>query len=102
MPEGKQTLREFYAEKGPKTLQEQVTVVLYYLTRIIERDGIGANHIYTALKDVSVPIPPDIGHTARLTSNRKGWIDSSKSDDLKIAIGGENFIEHELPRKQDK
>jgi hypothetical protein len=101
-PDGKETLRDFYAAKGAANLQEQVTVIVYYLTRVLELSGVGANHIYTALKDVGTPVPPDIGQTLRLTAARKGWIDSSKGDDLKLAVSGENFVEHELPRKAAK
>ena len=101
-PEGKETLRDFYAAKGAANLQEQVTVVVYYLTKVLELTGVGANHIYTALKDVSTPVPADIGQTLRLTAARKGWIDSSKGEDLKLTVSGENFVEHELPRKGAK
>ena len=102
MPEGKVTLRDFFKQKAPQTAQEQVTVVLFYMTKILEKSSVGTNHIYSALKEVSVPIPPDINHTVRLTANRKGWIDSSKSDDLKVAVGGENLVEHFLPPKKTK
>ncbi len=102
MPEGKPTLRDFYTGKAPKDAQEKVTVVLYYITRILGKTGVGSNHIYHGLKDVNVPIPGDIAQTARLTSSRKGWIDSSKSDDLKVTVGGENFVEHDLPHKAAK
>lgn len=99
-PDGKPSLRDFYNAKQPVDRQEQLAVLLYYLTKTLEKTGVGTNHLYTAWKEVAAPVPPDIAHTARLTANRKNWVDSSKSDDLKLTVTGENFVEHDLPRKK--
>lgn len=96
-PEGKQSLREFYGQKSPTSQQEQITVVLYYLCRILETPNITCNHLFTALKEVGVRVPQFLSQTLHNISNRKGWVDSSNTDDLKTTVPGDNFVEHDLP-----
>lgn len=96
-PDGKSGLREFYNEKGPKSQQERITVVLYYLYRTLQTPSITCNHLYTAIKEVSVRIPQFLQQTLHNISNRKGWIDASNTDNLKTTVPGDNFVEHDLP-----
>jgi hypothetical protein len=98
-PDGKPSLRDFFASKKPQNQQEQMAVVVYYLTKTLEATNVGSNHLYTCLKDVEVPVPADIGQIVRNTAARKNWIDSSNGDDLKVTVSGENFVEHDLPSK---
>ena len=101
-PEGKSSLREFFAEKRPGDQQEQFAVILYYLCNVIEVSNIGANHIFTGFKDVGVRSPLDILSLARKVAHRKGWVDSSDSDNLQMPVRGQNFVEQDLPRKTGK
>jgi len=99
-PAGKKSLRDFYNEKKPSNKQDELTVVLYYLHRILELDGITANHIYTALKELSelgVRVPKDILQVFRNISNRRGRVDSSNYEDLRMATPGDNYVEQDLP-----
>ena len=101
-PPGKPSLKDFYAGKSPSDNQSQVTVLIYYLQKILECKGITTNHLYSAFKDVGVRTPSDIGKIVRNTASRKGWVDSSEGADLKVTVLGENFVEHDLPKAQDK
>jgi hypothetical protein len=96
-PTGKPTLREFFAQKAPQDRQEQVVVILYYLTKQLGVTGVGANHIYTGFKEVEQPVPSNIGKTVHAISVRKGWFTLSGTGYI-LNVGGENFVEHELPR----
>jgi hypothetical protein len=98
-PDGKDSLKQFYAKKSPKDQQAQYAVCLFYLAQELSLTGIGANHIYTCFHDVGVPVPPDILQVARNIANRKGWIDAGNGKDLKITVSGQNFVNHELPTK---
>lgn len=97
-PEGKQTLRDFFAAKAPHKQQEQITVILYYLTKILGLSGVNANHIFTGFKDVGKRPPGDILGVARNTASRRGWVDSSDSDNLRLTPHGENHVDHDLPQ----
>jgi hypothetical protein len=99
-PTGTVSLRDFFASKATQTQQEQITVILHYLTKTLELGNVGPNHIYTALKDVDVQVPADIGAVIRNSAFRKNWIDSSNSDDLKLTVAGENFVEHDLEKRK--
>lgn len=104
-PSGKQSLRDFYAEKNPADQQQILTTVLHYLQHIIELDNVTVNHLYTALKDLSelgVRVPTNIAQRMRDISNRKNWVDSSKTDSLKMTTTGDNFVEHDLPATKTK
>ncbi len=90
-PDNKQSLREFYNLKSPKSQQECITVALYYLHRILETPQITCNHLFTALKEVEVRIPNNLPQTLRNISNRKGWIDSSNTDNLKTTVPGRAY-----------
>lgn len=101
-PEGKPSLVQFYQEKKPGEQQQQLTVVLYYLYRTLEIESVSVNHVYTSLKELSslgVRVPTDIAQVFRQIANRKGWVDSSDAKALKTTVGGDNFVEHDLPSK---
>lgn len=99
-PAGIKSLRDFYNEKKPSNQQDELTVVLYYLHRILEIEGITANHVYTGLKELSefgVRVPKDILQGFRNISNRHGRVDSSNYESLRMATPGDNYVEHDLP-----
>ncbi len=99
-PEDNKSLRDFFSEKKPSSQQDELVVVLYYLHRILEIDNITANHVYTGLKDLSefgVRVPKDILQVMRNASNRRGFVDSSNHEELKMATPGDNYVEHDLP-----
>jgi hypothetical protein len=99
-PEAKKSLRDFFKEKTPTTQQDSLIVILYYLSRILELENISINHIYTGLKDLTefgVRVPGDIAQVMRTTASKKGWLDTSDANSLKMAVSGDNFVEHDLP-----
>lgn len=103
-PEGKPSLRQFYGEKKPSDQQQLLTVIVYYLYRILEIENVSVNHVYTGLKElteVGVRVPNDIPQRLRDTSTRKGWLDTSDANALKTTVSGDNFVEHDLPKMKD-
>jgi hypothetical protein len=99
-PEGKPSLKDFFASKKPKTQMEQMAVFAFYLKKIAEEAEVGYNHLFTCFDETSTRKPEDLAQTARNTASKKGWIDTSKPDDVKITTRGENLVDHELPRDQ--
>jgi hypothetical protein len=97
-PAEKPSMRDFFAQKAPPDQQAQFAVIIYYLTRVLGLSAVGVNHVYHALKDVEQKVPNDIAQIARNTASRKGWLDATDSANLKITTGGENFVEHDLPK----
>jgi hypothetical protein len=97
LPEGQQSLKDFFNEKKPKAQQEEFVVILFYLTHILKLTGITPNHIYTGFNEVEKQVP-QIQKMAATISNRKGWVDASDMNDLKLTTPGENFVKHKLPK----
>ncbi|SIT88121.1 hypothetical protein [Pontibacter indicus] len=92
------SLKEFFSGYETKTNFDYNIVILYYLKYILKEDNINVNHIYTCYKHLGIKVP-NIVQSLRDTKNRKGWIDTSNSEDLKVTIAGENYIEHEIANK---
>jgi hypothetical protein len=101
-PADKQSLKDFFAEKKPSDQQQVLTVVLYYLYRVLEINNITLDHVYSGLKEAGVRVPPDIASIFRNISNRKNYVDSGDCDCLKTTTTGDNFVEHDLPTKNKK
>ncbi len=101
-PEGRPSLKDFYSGKLPSDSQEQVTLFVYYLEKILNCDSIGWNHIYSAYKDVGTKSPIDIPKITRNAAARKGRINCSDTSNLRITVAGENYVEHDLPAKGTK
>ena len=105
-PQGKQSLRDFYAAKAPKTQLEQIAVAVYYLERVLEQVRVTANHVYTCFRDINSANPPapikmpnDLPQTLRNCAFKKGWVDVTDSDNIKITQRGLNAVEQDLPHK---
>ncbi len=92
------SLLDFYAAKAPQTAMESNVVFVYYLQQIAMLKGIGVNHIYTCYKYVNIKYPNALKQSLADTSSRKNWLDTSSFEDIKLSTGGENFVEHDLPR----
>ncbi|MDU0315643.1 hypothetical protein RKE38_18235 [Phycicoccus sp. M110.8] len=99
---GSKSLKDFVGEKQPKTVLDKVLISVYWLTRILEGDQPATlDRVYTCFKHMEWPIPSDLANTAQ-QAGVKGWLDSRKRDDIKVVIGGENRVEHELPAEPKK
>lgn len=99
-PSGKESFKDFTTKKAPSSNQEKCVVAVYYLQKVLELGNINFNHIFTCYKDAKWRAPGDIGNIVRLTSNRKGWLDTSDSTNIRVTVQGENLIEHDLPPKK--
>ncbi|HSI34758.1 MAG: hypothetical protein ACAI43_13040 [Phycisphaerae bacterium] len=98
-PSDKAPLRTFFAEKKPTSQQDQMAVIVYYLTQVLGVSNVGANHIYQSLKEVEQKVPKNIIQIVRNTAERRGWIDVSDTNNLRVTTQGENYVEHDLPPK---
>jgi hypothetical protein len=96
-PKGAESFADFVESKKPTTIQERNLVAVYYLTRIA---GVKAtvDAVYTAYKDRKWKVPTDLRNALQVTASVKGWLNTENSDDLKVAIPGENYVEHDLPK----
>lgn len=97
---GTVSLRDFYSQKMPEVFSEQNAVFVYYLNRMKDIDGITPSHIFTCYKEVSARVPGAFYQSLLDTARKKGWIDTRDTNQIKITTVGENFVEHDLPKKK--
>lgn len=91
-PTGKDSLKNFVSKYKASVSAEYNLVFVYYLQKIIGEKNIGSNHIYTCYKDLKIKFPSNIRQSLIDTKSRKGWIDTSNMNDIKVTTVGENAI----------
>lgn len=92
------SLKDFYKSKNPSNAMESNTVFIYYLKKLRKINKIGINHVYSCYKNVEAKAPKALYQSLADTRKAKGWIITTNMDDIGIGIGGENFVELELPK----
>jgi hypothetical protein len=98
--DGKQPFKDFLEAKGPTSNIEVNVVAIYYLTRILGLSSVNVDHLYTCYKTANRRLPGNLKSSVNDTaSSRYGYIDGQDRDNLKLVVRGENFVEHELPKK---
>jgi hypothetical protein len=99
-PDGKKSLADFVAEKGPSSNHDRTAVALYYLANIAEISPITRDHIYTCYREMGWKIPTDFANSLQVTATRKRYLDTSNAEDLRLVTPGINRVEQELPQKK--
>lgn len=97
-PAGLQSFEDFVAEKKPSSDHERNLIAVYYLTRIAEVTAT-IDRVYTCYKDRGWRVPTNLRNALPLTAAKKGWLITKNLNDLKVAVPGENYVEHDLPAK---
>ncbi len=78
--------------------QEQNSLFVYYLARVLGVKPINIDHVYTCYKDVGVRVPGVLPQSLWDTARRKGTVDTTSLDDIKLTLAGENWVEHDLEK----
>jgi len=91
------SLRDFYSQKKPGSFVEHNTLFTFYLNRLCDIDAVTPSHIYTCYADVGAR-KPGAFYQSLLDTSRKGWIDTSDTERIRVTVVGENFVEQDLPK----
>lgn len=96
----RQAFREFYNDKSPKSQNEQILVIMYWLKNNGGKEALSKDDIYTGLKTVDAKVPArissvlsNLGIEGRITSD---------SDGYRLHHTGEDFVKFDLPKKEGK
>ena len=93
-------LKDFYAKYEAKSNFDKNLIFMYYLDHKLGLEGITVDHIFTCYRDIpNIKVPEALRQSLLDTNNRKGWIDTSDTENLKITTPGINYLEHDLPKK---
>lgn len=97
-PGGKQSLEAFAEEKQPASNEDKYAVVVYYFSEIAGLPVVSVSHVGSAFRLMKTwREPGDVSASLRITSSRKGTLDTSNLENIRITPTGRNFVEHELP-----
>lgn len=97
-PENKDSLRDFVSKRSASNAQEYNTIFVYYLERILEIRGITPDSIFTCYKHLGIKPPSNLRQSLFDTRSRKGWIDTTSINDLKITAEGINKVEFDFKK----
>lgn len=98
LPNNKDSLRDFVSKRSVSNAQEYNTIFVYYLERILELRDITPDHIFTCYKHLGVKPPSNLRQSLFDTRSRKGWIDTTSINDLKITVEGINKVEFDFKK----
>ncbi|WP_137719243.1 hypothetical protein [Methylobacillus flagellatus] len=91
-------LKDFHTSFTITSNLERNLVFMYYLQHKIEVSPITPDHVFTCYRDVGVKVPTALVQSLRDASNRRGWLDTANTNDLKVTTPGMNYLEHDLPK----
>lgn len=97
-PEGKQSWRDFVAEKVPVTNFERNLAAVYYLQEILGLDAIDVSHVLAAFAECEWRSPTDPENSLTVTASRKGWLDTSDLKAITVTYRGRNTVQFDLPK----
>jgi hypothetical protein len=98
----KPSLRKFFKEKAPKSYAEKVTVFAYYLKKYLKINRMEAGHVVSCCKEVQSKAPTEISQLFYDVQRHQGWLNISNGRNFaEINLSGENFVEYDLPRKEN-
>ena len=89
-------LKDFYKAYKLDSNMERNLVFVYYLQHKLAIEKITLDHVFTCYRDVGVKVPAALQQSLRDTTNRKGWLDTSSSEDITVTVPGMNYLEHDM------
>ena len=93
-----QRLKDFFGQYKVSSNFERNLIFVYYLQHKLKIKGITLDHIFTCYRDVGVKVPAALQQSLWDTTNRKGWLDTSSSENIRVTVPGMNFIEHDMTK----
>ncbi|HCA5285358.1 TPA: hypothetical protein MW252_001428 [Acinetobacter nosocomialis] len=98
MQEGEKiSLRDFHKRYIATTNFERSLIFAYYLQHVKEIENININHIFTCYRHIpDVKVPNNLKQNLFDIAYRKGWLDTSNIESIKVSISGMNHLEHDL------
>jgi hypothetical protein len=99
-PSDNKSLKDFYSEYEVKTNYENNLIFTYYLQELLKTTSISTNHIYSCFRHLGLKVP-SFPQILKDTRTRKGWLDVSNTNDIKVTREGLNYMQHDLPKNNN-
>ena len=101
-PEGKISLRDFWAQKAPGNNHERNLVIVRYLEEFLEIGAIEVGHVLAGYDEVGERSPAIPDNSLMVTASLKGWLDTSDMKAIRTTHGGRNAIQFDMPKMKTK
>lgn len=99
-PRDKATLKEFVASKKPQSNIEFNAVAIYYLQKVLAKENISVDDVYSCYKDIGRKVPNALKQSLTDTSSSKYGYIAVNNNYYSIPVKGENLVELELPKEK--
>lgn len=96
-PSGKQSWKDFAAEKMPTNQNDRNLLAVYWLKETAEHEKVNTSKVLTLYLDVDWRAPSDPKNSLQVTASQTGLIDTSDMDDIKVAPRGISRVRTDLP-----
>ncbi|MGD1083032.1 MAG: hypothetical protein ABR881_32360 [Candidatus Sulfotelmatobacter sp.] len=94
-------IRSFAAEKNPKTINERLAVIAYYLAHLAppaeRRDYITSDDIKTYFIHSGFELPTALGSVTLSNAKNAGYLNALDRGHFKLNAVGHNLVAHKLP-----
>jgi hypothetical protein len=103
-PQGQQTLKEFFAQKGAKSDGQACLAFCYYLQEVLKLPKFGAGHVLAGFNHVEKSIPADLPGTLRnMREGKKGsksWLAFTDLENIRVTTNGLNQVRHAMGKSK--
>lgn len=99
-PEGKPSLRAFFAELEPKNFHEKNMVFVYYLEQHLGIEEVTLGHVLAAYDEIPEKSPTDPENSLRKTAHMTRGLDTASLKAIKTTHAGRNMIEFDMPARK--
>ncbi len=100
VPTGKKSLKDFFAERGPRTSEEKILVYISYMAETLELPKITVNHVFSCFQPTGEKYPADLPQTIRNIIKKKAWL-AQDGDNLSVTTQGSNYLSHDMGRRSE-
>lgn len=94
------SLKDFCGRYAASSAKDWNLLFVYFLSKFGRATAVSQDHIYTCYKTVGIKPPAAFSQSMFDTANKKGWIDTKSLADIKLTIVGENYVDHDFPKKE--
>jgi hypothetical protein len=98
-------IRGFADEKNPKTVNEKVAVVAYYLAQLAppaeRKDQIGADDIQPYFIQAGFALPTSPGSMTLTNAKNAGYLNALERGQYRLNAVGHNLVAHKLPMTEN-
>ncbi|MCR2814204.1 hypothetical protein [Microbacterium sp. zg.Y1084] len=94
------SLKDFTDAHPASNAVHKAVSVVYWLSKELDVSPISVDHVYSAFKTLSWPIPSSLLNTLQ-KGGSENFLDTKKSTDIKLTTHGENLVEFQLVPKTE-